>query len=235
AGQQREALLAQLTDAAARRSIRPQRGDLRGPVGDAQAKAQAELDRIDRARVEAEEHRGDLAVATHEADVAKELARLLNANHFEKWVLDEALAVLVEGATELLLDLSAGSYSLGLDERSNFLVVDHRNADEVRPARTLSGGETFLASLALALALADQIGGLAAGGSARLESIFLDEGFGTLDPETLDTVAAAIEELGSRDRLVGLISHVPELAERVPVRFEVTKGPGGSSVTKVVA
>ena len=150
-------------------------------------------------------------------------------------MLDETLAGLVDGATELLLELSAGAYSLALDERSNFWVVDHRNADERRPARTLSGGETFLASLALALALADQIAGLAAGGSARLESVFLDEGFGTLDPATLDTVAAAIEELGARGRMVGLISHVPELAERVPVRFEVQRGPAGSTVTKVVA
>ena len=137
------------------------------------------------------------------------------------------------GATSLLCELSGGAYSLTLDERSAFNVVDHRNADEVRSARTLSGGETFLASLALALALADQVGSLAAGGSARLESIFLDEGFGTLDPDTLDIVASAIEELGARGRMVGLISHVPELAERVPVRFEVVKRPGGSTVTRV--
>jgi exonuclease SbcC len=143
--------------------------------------------------------------------------------------------MLVDGATELLRDLSGGAYSLGLDDNSAFLVVDHRNADEQRSARTLSGGETFLASLALALALADHVGSLASQGAARLESVFLDEGFGTLDPETLDTVAAAIEELGSRGRMVGLISHVPELAERVPVRFEVTKAVNSSTVRKVVA
>ncbi|MCU1351784.1 MAG: exonuclease SbcC, partial [Acidimicrobiales bacterium] len=236
AEQDREALVGRLTAAAAGVGVRPARaGDLRGPVADALAQAAAERERIDRARVEAIEHRDSASAAQRDADVAKELARLLNANHFEKWMLDEALAVLVEGATELLLDLSDGAYSLGLDERSNFLVVDHRNADEVRPARTLSGGETFLASLALALALADQIGSLAAGGAAHLESIFLDEGFGSLDPATLDTVATAIEELGSRDRMVGLISHVAELAERVPVRFEVAPGPAGSTITKVVA
>ncbi len=210
-------------------------GDLRGPVAAALATAQAEHGHVVEGLSEAARQQAAHTVAARDADLARELHRLLNANHFEKWVLDEALAVLVAGATELLLDLSQGAYSLALDGRANFLVVDHRNADEVRPARTLSGGETFLASLALALGLADQIGSLAAEGSARLESIFLDEGFGTLDPETLDTVAAAIEELGARGRMVGLISHVPELAERVPVRYSVTRDPAGSTIEKVVA
>jgi exonuclease SbcC len=137
-------------------------------------------------------------------------------------------------ATRLLLELSRGQYSLSFDNRRNeFGVVDHANADEPRLARTLSGGETFLASLALALALSEQVTRLAARGGARLDAIFLDEGFGTLDADTLDTVAAAIEELGARGHVVGLVTHVPELAERVPVRFEVTKDPRGSRVVRV--
>ena len=100
-------------------------------------------------------------------------------------------------------------------------------------ARTLSGGETFLASVALALALADQVVDLAAAGAVRIESIFLDEGFGTLDADTLDVVATAIEELGSGGRMVCLVSHVSELAERLPVRFEVNKTSTGSSVRRV--
>ena len=112
------------------------------------------------------------------------------------------------------------------------MVVDHRNADEVRLARTLSGGETFLASLALALALAEEVA-RAGRGAARLESLFLDEGFGTLDADTLDVVAAAIEELGASGRMVGLVSHVPELADRVPVRFEVRRGPRSSTIERV--
>jgi exonuclease SbcC len=208
--------------------------DVRSTVADALAGASAQRARIEQGLADVATRRDEVSEHTRRADVASELARLLSVRHFEKWVLDETLAGLVAGATSLLCELSGGAYSLALDERSAFNVVDHRNADEVRSARTLSGGETFLASLALALALADQIGSLAAGGSARLESIFLDEGFGTLDPDTLDTVASAIEELGARGRTVGLISHVPELAERVPVRFEVSKGPGGASVTRVV-
>ncbi|MEM7274655.1 MAG: SbcC/MukB-like Walker B domain-containing protein, partial [Actinomycetota bacterium] len=99
--------------------------------------------------------------------------------------------------------------------------------------RTLSGGETFLASLALALALADSIAELAPVDAPRLDSMFLDEGFGTLDPGTLDVVAGAIEELASTGRMIGIVTHVGDLAERMPARFEVSKGPTGSSVELV--
>ena len=122
---------------------------------------------------------------------------------------------------------------VSVDAKEQFEVVDHANADERRLARTLSGGETFLASLALALALAERVSELAGGGRAGLDAIFLDEGFGTLDPEALDVVASAIEELGASGRMVGIVSHVQELAERVPVRFEVRRGPDTSTVERV--
>jgi exonuclease SbcC len=197
-------------------------------------RSRAGLERLQRDAGRAADLRTQCHEAERSADLARALGQHLSARGFEKWVLDEALAELTVGATETLRTLSGGAYSLTLDDKSNFVVVDHRNADENRSARTLSGGETFLASLALALALADQVGSLASDGAARIESIFLDEGFGTLDADTLDVVAAAIEELGSRGRMVGLVSHVPELAERVPVRFEVRRDPAGSHVEKVV-
>jgi exonuclease SbcC len=74
---------------------------------------------------------------------------------------------------------------------------------------------------------------MSATGAPRLESMFLDEGFGSLDPETLDVVAAAIEELGSTGRMVGVVTHIRDLADRLPVRFEVTKLPGTSIVERV--
>jgi exonuclease SbcC len=207
---------------------------LRDAVADAVAGAAVRVAEIEKQLADIERLEGERATASIERDVAAELARHLQANRFEGWVLDEALSLLVAGATTVLQQLSGGQYSLAVDPATRgFLVVDHRNADEARLARTLSGGETFLASLALALALADQVALLAAEGSARLESIFLDEGFGSLDPETLDTVASAIEELGASGRVVGLISHVPELAERVPVRFEVRKVGASASVERV--
>jgi exonuclease SbcC len=166
--------------------------------------------------------------------VADALAGHLAANRFEKWLLDEAVHRLVSGASAILGELTGNAYALSVDDRNGvFTVVDHTNASQARSARTLSGGETFLASLALALALADQVAELAAAGTARLESLFLDEGFGTLDPDTLDVVATALDELGARGRMVGVVTHVRELAERLPTRFEVRKAGGTATVERV--
>jgi exonuclease SbcC len=209
-------------------------GDPDRPIGEvlaeARAAAAAVVTRLQDGLAGADRLRGEVTAATVLAQVARTLAGHLRSSGFEKWLLDEVLDQLVAGATELLYELSSGAYSLTLDS-GGFAVVDHRNADAVRSARTLSGGETFLASLALALALADRLAGFGTAG-ASLEAIFLDEGFGSLDPDTLDTVAAAIENLAAGGRVVGIVTHVRELAERVPVRFEVEKGPTTSTVRR---
>ncbi len=96
-----------------------------------------------------------------------------------------------------------------------------------RPVNTLSGGESFLASLALALGLADVVQAYA--GGVRLETIFVDEGFGSLDPEALDLAFQTLLDLREGNRLVGIISHVPELKERIDVRLEITPGRHGST------
>lgn len=167
-----------------------------------------------------------------DASVASELGRLLGASGFERWLMSDVMHTLAERATERLLELSGGAYSLVTDG-ADFAIRDHRNADEVRSARTLSGGETFLASLALALALSENVAELATDGAPRIESMFLDEGFGTLDPETLDVVASAIEELGAQGQMIGVITHVGELAERIPARFDINRTPSGSQATRV--
>jgi exonuclease SbcC len=174
-----------------------------------------------------------IAATREQAEVAKELARHLHSNRFEKWIVNEALASLVGGASSTLEQLSGGQYALGVDDANEFTVIDHRNADERRPVKTLSGGETFQASLALALALADHVGSLAVGGAAKLDAIFLDEGFGTLDAESLDTVAATLETLGHAGRMVGIVTHVRELADRVPVRYEVAKSARTATVERL--
>ena len=166
------------------------------------------------------------------ATVAKGLHRHLDAKNFGAWLQNQILAWLVQGAAVRLRELSSGQYSLDLSDKNEFLVIDHRNADEPRLAKTLSGGETFLASLALALSLAEQVANLAAHGSAKLEALFLDEGFGTLDSETLEVVAATIEQLGT-ERMVGIVTHVPELADRIPVQYRVKKVGNSSSVERV--
>ncbi len=201
----------------------------------AEADAAAKLERIREMMAEAQRLAKQAAEADREATVARSLARHLSAKGFERWMLAEVLDGLVAGASVILHDLSSGAYSLATDDDGEFSVIDHRNADERRSAKTLSGGETFQASLALALALAAQLSSLAAAGAARIETTFIDEGFGTLDEDTLETVASTIEALGGGDRLVGVVTHVAALAERVPVRLEVTKGPRTATVTKVVA
>ena len=164
--------------------------------------------------------------------MAKALSGHLRANNFERWLLAEALDMLVDGASEILRELSSGQYEL-IHERGEFYVLDHHDAGLRRGVRTLSGGETFQASLALALALSEQLAGLATT-TASLESIVLDEGFGTLDVATLDVVAATLESLAARgDRMVGVVTHVPALAERVPVRFEVRKDARTARIERI--
>ncbi len=201
---------------------------------DALAAATQHVEQIASARVKAAGFIKERDAQHESALVAKSLAHHLAANGFEGWVMAEALEALVQGANLRLDDLSSGAFSLELKKRE-FRVVDHRNADERRSVKTLSGGETFLVSLALALALAEQLASMSAQNVARLESMFLDEGFGALDAETLDVVATVIHELGSDGRMIGLITHVKDLADQVPVRFEIRKGPGGATVERVDA
>lgn len=171
--------------------------------------------------------------------VASTLARRLDrgANGFPQWLLAASLASLVHRASGTLYELSGNQFSLTLDGQADIVVIDHTCADLRRPVRTLSGGETFQASLALALALADELGGGGDTASKRLpiDALFLDEGFGTLDPENLDKVAATIEALGGTGRVVGIVTHVKELADRMPVRFRVSKTPSGSVVEREVS
>jgi exonuclease SbcC len=169
-----------------------------------------------------------------EQEVADMLGNLLRSDRFERWLCAEALDSLVLEASQTLLQLSGGQYELFRGDRNDLVVIDHNDAGTHRPVNTLSGGETFQASLALALALSNQVVGLS-GGKRDLNSMFLDEGFGTLDETTLDTVAATLERLAQEtDRMVGIVTHVPALAERVPVQFAVLRHGASSTVRRVI-
>ena len=216
--------------------------DLEIGDGDAPSHVAAELGRLEMLVGQIEKALSDLKAMGEEADslekeaqVAAELSRLLNATNFKRWLMRRVLGQLSDTASDILLDLSSGAYSLAVDGRSNFLVIDHRNANEQRPIRTLSGGETFLASLSLALSLSEHLAEMAVAGSAKLEALFLDEGFGTLDTDTLDVVTTAIEELGARGRMIGIVTHVNDLAERIPVRYEVSKEGNRSSIVRIAS
>ncbi|GIF74810.1 hypothetical protein Asi02nite_43280 [Asanoa siamensis] len=194
-------------------------------------RATAAHDRVEERRAQAQGLLDKRSAHERDGQVAKSLAGHLRANNFERWLLEEALDLLVEGASRILRELSGGQYDL-VHEKGEFSVVDHHDAGLRRGVRTLSGGETFQASLALALALAEQLAGMSTS-AASLESILLDEGFGTLDAATLDTVAATLEGLAARgDRMVGVVTHVGALAERVPVRFDVTKDARTAHITR---
>jgi exonuclease SbcC len=165
------------------------------------------------------------------ATLAADLAAELRADQFVAYVQEEALQILAQDGSRHLEGLSHGRYVLAC-ENQEFFVLDRWNADAQRSVRTLSGGETFLASLALALALAESLARLSAEGrhAEALDSLFLDEGFGSLDAETLDTVVDALDELHGGRRLVGVVTHIQELAQRLPARVEVARGPRSATV-----
>ncbi|OZM77320.1 AAA family ATPase [Pseudonocardia sp. MH-G8] len=240
ARQARDRLEQRLADDLAAHDLAAHEVPARGPIAEsapaavagALARARSAQERVAERRAAAEKIRADRDEAESAQQVAKLLGGLLRSDGFPRWLVASALDALVADASESLAELSGGQFAL-THEGGEFLVVDHADADARRPVKTLSGGETFQASLALALALSTQMSGLAAQGAAHLESIFLDEGFGTLDENNLDVVASTLENLATRgDRMVGVITHVPALAERVPVRYVVSRDQRTSSVVR---
>lgn len=160
-----------------------------------------------------------------ERSLWRQLALDLQENRFTDFLLADLQRRLAHHASRIIRQVTGDRFDLHLSESGEFEVSDAWAGGERRTARSLSGGETFIVSLALALALSD-----AAGGSRRLGALFLDEGFGTLDAQTLDSVAAVLEGLSGEGRLVGIITHVSELAERLPDRLVVVKEAHGSSL-----
>ncbi len=229
---QRAELLESMTEAAAGIGLQAEPSGLVDAIGRASLELDGKLADANRRRDEDTELAARATALQADRILDEALGRHLRAGGFSSWLLAEALDSIVAKATTWLRELSDQQYSLVAGDR-NFAIVDHNNADEVRDVRTLSGGETFLASLALALALADSIAELAPVDAPQLDSMFLDEGFGTLDPATLDIVAGAMEELASAGRMIGVVTHVADLAERMPTQFRVTKGPATSTVELV--
>ncbi|HEY0874443.1 MAG TPA: AAA family ATPase [Vicinamibacterales bacterium] len=157
-----------------------------------------------------------------------ELATDLRGDRFQEYLLEEAFKALVAGASVRMKAIS-NRYTLEW-EAGEFYVVDHDNAGERRRAETLSGGETFMASLCLALQLSEEV--LRTSGALQMDSLFIDEGFGTLDADSLTEVTDAIEALRHEGgRLIGVISHRPELTDRLPGCIRVIKGVGESTWT----
>ena len=187
-----------------------------------------------------------LAPLRERADQIRQIAELANGNGANQYrmtlssfVLAARLEEVAQAASERLLTMTAGRYSLAhSDARKgnakaglSLLACDSWTGVD-RDTATLSGGETFLASLALALGLANVVTAEAAG--TPMEALFVDEGFGTLDEETLDEVMNVLDGLRAGGRIVGIVSHVTELRQRIPAQVHVAKGRHGSHVTVTV-
>ena len=148
---------------------------------------------------------------------------------FKKIAQEHHLDILVEYANQQLLPLSSRYQLHRIPDSLGLAIIDLDMNSEIRPVLSLSGGETFLVSLALALAIANM-----ASGSMKLESLFIDEGFGTLDPTSLHMVMNALDHLQSQGRKVVLISHIQEMHERIPVQIQVKPVGAGASEVNVV-
>ena len=152
------------------------------------------------------------------------LAQNLKSNEFQSYILEHLEAELVGSATLILQELTENRYKLR-NQDGEYWVADNWNGGEARRVRTLSGGETFATSLSMALALSEKLSQ-----GSHLGSLFLDEGFGTLDTDTLESVTQILESLRQRERLIGVITHVRQLGERLPAQVKVFKSPQGSKI-----
>lgn len=154
-----------------------------------------------------------------------------------RYILQAKMEEVTQAASVRLLRMTDQRYRLKIGEERlrarqsaglDLFVVDAFSADAERPVQTLSGGEAFLASLALAMGLSDVV--QAHAGGVSMDALFIDEGFGSLDADTLDLAMAAIRELKSGGRLIGIISHVEALKEVIPAHIQVRKRVGGSTI-----
>jgi len=157
----------------------------------------------------------------------QKLAGVIPSNSLRDFALQTMFDLLITIANRQLSGITS-RYALKAVDLKDMVVIDLWNAGEQRPVETLSGGESFLVSLSLALALSEL-----SSGRSRLESLFLDEGFGTLDSETLDAALNALESLRLSGRTIGVISHIDQLTRRIPVRIDVKRTGVGTSTIHV--
>ena len=198
------------------------------------ATAKRDAEEVERKLVRRAELEREIEALTARSALLRDVALDLRQDHIVDFLQAEALHALATAGSSGLAYLSSDRYRLHYRD-DEFYIVDRWGGDEERSVRTLSGGETFLASLALALALSEQVRSLATTERARLDSLFLDEGFGTLDPETLNDVKESIDRLSGDGRLVGVISHIRDLTSQFPARVEVEKSQRGSRLKLVVS
>ena len=192
-----------------------------GETAKACALARDELKRGEEALEKKRALEGEAKRAAKKAELAERLKKLLEGNKFMDFVAEEYLYNVAENASGRLLSLTDGRYFLRYEGGSSgFAVGDNLNGGKTRGVYTLSGGETFLVSLSLALSLSQEI---CLRSLRPIEFFFLDEGFGTLDERLVDTVMDSLERLKSENFSIGIISHVEELKHRIDKKLIVKK------------
>lgn len=166
----------------------------------------------------------------HKLALLDDLEKLFKGKRFVEFVASNRLKYVSLEASKKLKEITGGNYGLEVDENTKFIIRDYKNGGAARDASTLSGGETFLTSLALALALSTEI---QLKGTAPLELFFLDEGFGTLDDDLLEVVMSSLERIHNDRLKIGIISHVETIKNRVPVKLIITPAEAGKGGSKV--
>lgn len=193
-----------------------------------------ELNRLEQLAKEAKELFEKISVLTLKQDDILTLQKKFEGRKFVKFLARKRLDYIAYEASKRLQKITRGRYILTVDNNCDFNIVDAFNSNFTRECSTLSGGETFIVSLVLALALSSQ---LQLKGKIQLEFFFLDEGFGTLDATLLDRVIEILEEIRWKEKMkIGIISHVEDLKIRIPRRLEVAPAiPGESgSIIKLI-
>ncbi len=219
--------------------IKPQLETVRGQMMSLQGqrgRLEVEHAEAERRWQEKEQEEEKLHAAESEERLASDLRKLLGSE-FTDFLSRGAIEALMRDASAHLQRLTHGRYVFDIAYRGRAItlqIVDHEDQRRARPTHSLSGGETFLASLAIALALSQGFRTVATGRAAQTstECLILDEGFGTLDREGVQMVTETLQELrGEEGRMVGIITHVEEVAVAMPMRIEVRKGGRTSEIT----
>ena len=166
----------------------------------------------------------------HDEIIINDLRKLFSGRKFVDYIATERLKYVALEASKRLKEITNNNYSLEINKDGMFIMRDFKNGGCIRDVSTLSGGETFLTSLALSLALSS---GLQLKKAVPLELFFLDEGFGTLDDDLLETVVSSLEKIQHEKLKIGIISHVESIKNRVPVKLIVTPAESGMGGSKV--
>lgn len=194
-------------------------------------KTNAEITRLTKAFIEKKELLTTLDQLKKRAENLKTMSNLFKGAGFVQYVSSIYLKQLCENANVRFRKMTRNQLSLQVNEANDFEVIDYLNEGRTRSVKTLSGGQSFQVSLSLALALAESV---QTNSVASKNFFFIDEGFGTQDAESVNIVFETLNNLHKENRIVGIISHVEELKERIPVALQITKTDEDGSLIKVV-